>query len=112
MCVLMHIYIHRAMTAPSPHLAGSELPWVGEGWHRVPGMPVDEGVCNRGPWVLNLGHSQRNTSLVVSMATSQFNWNGKPQWFRARSSFPAARVHKAGVLGEEESVGNFYFNFP
>jgi hypothetical protein len=35
-----------------------------------------------GLWVL----SQRNTSLVVSMATSQFSWNGKacdgsePEW--------------------------------
>lgn len=39
-----------------------------------------------GLWVLSLGLSQRNTSPVVSMATSLFPWNGKvcdglePEW--------------------------------
>lgn len=30
----------------------SGLPWVGKGWHRAPGMPADEGVCNGGLWSL------------------------------------------------------------
>lgn len=54
----------------------------------VRGLPAYQAVntLQCGLWVLSLGLSQRNTSLVVSMATSQFPWNGKvcdglePEW--------------------------------
>lgn len=61
------------------------LLWVGE---RCQGGPCMRAVntLQCGLWVLSLGVSQRNTSLVVSIATSQFPWNGKacgglePEW--------------------------------
>lgn len=83
--------------------------WVG-GWHKA--LEASEEVSATwasGPQPGPAG--QRNTSLGVSMATSQFNWNGKP---RASEPGAALQLHVCTrqVHGEEEGVGNFYFIFP
>lgn len=67
-----------------------------------------------GPRVRSLGRpaGQRNTSPGVSMATSQFHWNGKP---RALEPGVALQLHVCTMPArgeEEEGVGNFYFIFP
>ena len=83
--------------------------WVG-GWHKaLEASEETSATWASGPQPGPAG--QRNTSLGVSMATSQFNWNGKPRALEPGAALQL-HVYTRQVRGEEWGVGNFYFIFP
>lgn len=80
----MYVYTNKHSVSNSPTEAGGSPGLERDVRGLLAYQPVNILQC--GLWVLSLGLSQRNTSLVVSMATSQFPWNGKvcdglePEW--------------------------------